>query len=145
MKRYIIGSSVWFSEYEDYVVHDIDILFVCDIKKQVIFKEKGVDRIFLPKKTAKEYIEEILNAGITKSSSLFCGKFLCPQFAKDFGVTINDLELLKPFIYATDKGHQYQRIILDSYIANSDFILTKEQRDRAYDIYRDARKDRYKK
>ena len=139
MKRYVVGSTLWFSEYEDYVVHDRDVLYVCDVSHQVIFKKKGLDMILLPEKTAKEYVAEIVSAGINRSTTLYCGKFLCPEFAKDFGVTMEDLDTIKPYIYATDERHQYQRVVLDSYLANGDFVLTDEQRDAAYAVYKSAR------
>ena len=145
-KRYIVGSCRWFSEYRDYVTHDKDVLYVCGVDRQMLFKNGSTDIIMLPtKESARDYVDEILSAGIiTRSTSLYCGKFLCPEFAKDFGMTMQDLELIKPHIYATDARHQYQRVILDSYLENGDFVLTKEQRDKAYMVYKEARKDLYR-
>ena len=68
------------------------------------------------------------------------GKFLVPEFCKEIGSTVEDLPKLAPLISNLDTKHEYEKIIFDSYIQNGDFVLTQEQRDKAYESYKIARR-----
>lgn len=67
------------------------------------------------------------------------GKFLVPEFCKEIGFTVSDLERLRPLIAKLDDKHKYEEVIFNSYLQNGDFILTSEQRDAAYLMYRESR------
>ncbi len=66
-------------------------------------------------------------------------KFLSPDFAAHIGLSIVQLQRLKPLVDALDPKHRYAAVIYDSYIENGDFTLTDSQREAAYQCYREAR------
>jgi hypothetical protein len=55
------------------------------------------------------------------------------------GFTIEDLKLFEEAFNHIDDKHSYEKKIYDSYIENEGFTLTKEQRDEAYQIYKEKR------
>ena len=71
---------------------------------------------------------------------MVAGKYLIPEFCQEIGFTINDLPKIKPMIDRLDIKHHYEKIIYDSYIENGAFILTDEQRDKAYQSYKQSRR-----
>ena len=70
---------------------------------------------------------------------MIVGKFLIPEFCEEIGMTIEDLPKLRPLIEKLDDGHKYEEIIFNSYIENGAFILTDEQRLKAYNSYKESR------
>ena len=48
-------------------------------------------------------------------------------------------EKLKPLLKKLNDTHKYEQIIYDSYIENQAFILTDEQRKKAYQSYKESR------
>ena len=68
------------------------------------------------------------------------GKFLVPEFCNEIGFSIEDLPKLTPLIEKLDKKHKYEEIIFNSYLQNGDFILSEEQREKAYFSYLESRK-----
>ena len=68
------------------------------------------------------------------------GKFLVPEFCETIGFTVADLHKLEVLITKLDDKHKYEEIIFNSYIENGDFTLTKEQRDLAYQSYKETRR-----
>lgn len=67
------------------------------------------------------------------------GKFLVPEVAEFLGLTIEDLTLFENAFNRIDEKHLYEKKIYDFYVENSDFTLTQEQRDEAYQIYKEKR------
>ncbi len=55
------------------------------------------------------------------------GKFLVPEFIKEFNLSIDDLKKLEPIVAKLDDKHKYEEVIFRSYLENNDFILTDEQ------------------
>ncbi|MCH5307646.1 MAG: hypothetical protein J1E37_06145 [Prevotella sp.] len=137
---YEIGSQYFFSKFPDYKVNDYDYLVLTEkIHSQMRFRDVDKDIVIMPRKTKEEYLKPFIDNKATKESSLYAGKFLMPEFAKDLGITIEDLKDIKHHIYETDSRHQYQRVILDAYIENDDFTLTEEQLNEAYMVYKESR------
>lgn len=144
-KYYLVGSSYFFSCYPDYKTKDIDL---------VCFVEEGDYRIngYI---RGRQFFGGNVEAFIYKNMSIeeykkykhkcFVGNwFLNREVASAFGLTIEDLKELKPYIDTIWKDHkEYNKMILDFYIQNNDFILTDEQRLQAYECYKKYRKDRY--
>jgi len=85
--------------------------------------------------SADEFVEYTLHSKLPME----IGKFLVPEVAKYLGFTIEHLKKLKPIVDSLDKNHRYEKIIYESYIENSDFILTEEQRRAAFDEYKKER------
>lgn len=135
IKKFIIGSNYFFSEYSDYKSKDIDILYIMDRlfdnKRSFNTKIKNKDIFLYPNFTKEEFISLDLNSNVP----MRLGKYLIPKFAKYINLTIEDLKKLKVLVDNLDENHLYEKIIYESYIENSDFYLTKEQKNKAYVLY----------
>ena len=140
-KRIPIGSQAFFSEYEDYKSHDRDFIEFQDepteFRKFLIVRENG-DEIFYYKTMPKE---EFLQSELKhiKRIPMAAGKFLVPEVAEFLGLTIEDLKLFEDAFNRIDEKHLYEKKIYDFYVENGDFTLTQEQRDKAYQIYKEKR------
>ena len=53
---------------------------------------------------------------------------------------IEDLKLFEDSFKRIDDKHKYEKVIYDAYIENGDFVLTEEQRNKAYQLYKEKRK-----
>lgn len=142
IKRIIIGSRVFFSGYEDFKSKDTDVIAIMDSffpgKNSMNMKlpKKGED-VFLYRNLDKDgFIKDALESGFPMRA----GKFLVPEFIDYIGLTIDDLQLLRPMFEEMDEKHKYEKIIFDSYVKNNSFTLTDEQRNAAYEIYKESRK-----
>jgi hypothetical protein len=87
--------------------------------------------------TAQEYIDWALKSKV----GMVIGKFLIPEFVAQIGMSIDDLKQLAPLVDRLDDKHKYEKNIYDSYILNNDFYLTEEQRLKAYESYKESRKE----
>ena len=81
----------------------------------------------------------MIQKAIESGNGLLFGNFLVPAFAKEIGLTIDELKKLQPLAAALDSKHHYQTIIFNYYLENGAFSLTDEQRAEAYDAYLSAR------
>ena len=134
-----MGSKFFFNRYPDYTSHDVDTIEIVEtdeFKEKRIIRGQGKDMFFLKKKSKEELIADALKSEL----SMVVGKFLIPGFNKEIGFTIEDLPKLKPLIDKLDDKHKYEEIIYNSYLENGDFILTDEQRLKAYQSYKESRK-----
>ena len=139
IKKIIIGSSVFFSEYEDYKSKDVDVVAIMDTfiphKNSLNMKIKGED-VFLYRNMSKQrFIQDAFASGVPMRA----GKFLVPEFVEYIGMEINDLRRLAPLFDQMDEAHKYEKIIFDAYMENGSFTLTDEQRKAAYEEYKLSR------
>lgn len=139
MSKILIGSTYFFSCYEDFKSKDIDELQIVETDE---FKQMrqitGQGRcLFQMKKHAnkQEYIDWALQSEI----GMIIGKFLVPEFCAEIGFTIEDLPKLGKLINKLDHKHKYEEIIYNSYLENGSFTLTTAQRDKAYKSYKQSR------
>jgi hypothetical protein len=93
--------------------------------------------LFLMKRHSSK--EEYIDWALKSSIGMVVGKFLVPEFCAKIGFTIEDLPKVAPLLEKLDDKHVYEKIIYNSYIENGSFTLTDEQRDRAYESYRNGR------
>lgn len=142
IKRIIIGSRVFFSGYEDFKSKDTDVIAIMDSffpgqnSLNMKIPKKGED-VFLYRNLDKmAFINDTLSSGLPMRA----GKFLVPEFIDYIGLTIDDLQLLRPMFEEMDEKHKYEKIIFDSYVKNNSFTLTDEQRMKAYEVYKESRK-----
>lgn len=144
MKKILTGSRAFFSIYNDFNPKDKDIIYIIedDSNKQTYSYTHniGVCKITITNLT-KEQLLKIYNKGQVIPMAI-CN-FLVPEFVEHFGITIDDLKLLKKLRDTLDYKHLYLRIIYDAYLENGKFELTQEQRDRAYKSYKAWRPDFY--
>ena len=80
-------------------------------------------------------INELIDITLSRNFPMEIGKFLVPEFIKEFKLSIDDLKRLKPIITKLDDKHKYEEVIYNAYIENNDFILTDKQRQNAFETY----------
>jgi hypothetical protein len=140
MNKILIGSQYFFSGYDDFQSKDIDEIQIIDTNEFLQMRQiTGQGRCLFQMKrhSSKEaYIDWALKSQL----GMVIGKFLVPEFCAAIGVVIEDLPKLLPLIYKLDDKHKYEEIIFNSYIENGDFTLTEEQRDLAYQSYKETRR-----
>ena len=139
--RILIGSQVFFSNYEDYSPHDYD--YVEFVENPTFFntfcniRGKKTDIFMYKNMTKEEFLEYELKH--SEKLPMAAGKFLIPELCKYKGITLEDLKLFESAFNNIDEKHKYEKIIYDAYFKNNGFWLTKEQRDLAYQIYKKSR------
>lgn len=131
----LVGSNVFFKDIDGFNSKDVDILELIDnpigFKNNRWIKFPHKDVFQWRRMPIKEFIEITLSNNIP----LEIGKFLVPEFIKEFNLSVNDLKKLQPLIENLDDKHKYESVIYYSYLQNNDFYLTDEQLMEAYKIY----------
>lgn len=140
MDKILIGSTYFFSEYNDFNSKDRDELEIIDTNefnqiRQITGKGKC---LFQMKRHSSK--EEYIAWALQSQLGMVIGKFLVPEFNAAIGFSVEDLKRLSPLIKKLDDKHKYEEIIFNSYIENGNFTLTKEQRDLAYQSYKETRR-----
>lgn len=140
MNSILIGSTYFFSEYDDFKSKDIDTIQIIDtneFKQMRQITGQGQCLFQMRRHSSKdEYIDWALRSQL----GMVIGKFLVPEFNAVIGLSVEDLKRLSPLIEKLDDKHKYEEIIFNSYIENGSFTLTQEQRDLAYQSYRETRR-----
>ena len=140
MNKILIGSTYFFSEYDDFASKDIDEIQIIDTSEFEQMRQitgRGKCLFQMRRHQSKEdYIDWALKSQI----GMVIGKFLVPEFCEAIGFTVDDLPKLEALITKLDDKHKYEEIIFNSYIDNGNFTLTKEQRDLAYQSYKMTRR-----
>lgn len=140
--RFDVGSKAFFWMYPDFEPSDTDVVEFEDeprlyrTKMQIRKKDKSRCIFKWKRMTADEFVTYSLRSNLPME----VGKFLVPSVAEHLDFTIEHLKMLEPVFAKMDEKHQYERIIFDAYMQNGAFILTDEQRQRAYQSYRSSRK-----
>ena len=139
MSKILIGSQYFFSGYADFVSKDIDELEILDTNEfKQVRQITGQGKCLFQLKR-QESKQDYITWALKSKIGMVLGKFLIPEFNKQIGFTIEDLPKVKSLIEKLDSKHFYEKIIYDSYIENGSFTLTDEQRDRAYESYKQSR------
>ena len=138
--KIIVGSRAFFKGLSGFKPSDEDYVVLMDLHNQKFKNHIQVrlgDRciFFWLEKSKEEMIEYLLNS----NDPLQVGKFLVPEFAERLGITIDDLQKLKPMIDVLDDRHKYLATVYESYLANGEFRLTDDQLQEAYEVYKSAR------
>ena len=140
--KFNVGSAAFFEGYyDDYMPHDRDYFYLSDNNKEPflyfkLFKTK--EEYFIYRYLSKEDLLKHEFEG-AKTFPMVAGKLLVPDICKYFGITLDDLKQFEDVFNNMDYKHQYEKIIYDAYMANNDITLTKEQRDAAYESYKQTR------
>ena len=131
----LVGSNVFFKDIEGFTSKDIDILEFVDNPTDF----KNVRQFKFPHKCVFQWrkmpIDELIDITLFRNFPMEIGKFLVPEFIKEFKLSIDDLKRLKPIIAKLDDKHKYEEVIYNAYLENNDFVLTDEQRQEAYRVY----------
>lgn len=142
--KFNMGSSYFFSSFEDYKKKDEDELCIMEgfsprIKSNVLnMKLNGKDVFFFRDLDKRGFIQDTVESKVP----MRVGKFLIPEFCKYIDFNVSDYELLKECFDSLDEKHSYEKLIRDAYVENGDFYLTDEQRKQAYEEYKEKRKPR---
>ena len=135
-KQFQIGSSYFFSKYDDYHSKDYDDLCIMDtfIFPGRVMNMKIKDRdVFMFRDMDKSgFLADLRETGVHMKA----GKFLVPEFNEYIGFTIDDLKSIMDSFDKIDEKHRYEKVIAAAYIENGGFFLTDDQRDRAYQVYK---------
>ena len=139
-KKFLTGSRAFFSCMADFRPKDTDLLVLDDAPKGYKFyrqtQTNGICLFEWRYMDADALIEYALQH---QKPQMQVGKFLVPDFAKHIGLTLEQLTRLRTLIDALDAKHRYEEIIYNSYLVNGDFTLTDDQRESAYQCYKEAR------
>lgn len=131
----LVGSNVFFKDIEGFTSKDIDILEFVDNPTDF----KNVRQFKFPNKCVFQWrkmpIDELIDITVSRNFPMELGKFLVPEFIKEFKLSIDDLKRLEPIICKLDDKHKYEEVIYNSYIENNAFYLTDKQLKNAYEIY----------
>lgn len=137
-EKFLVGSRAFFTGLDGFKPKDTDNAYLVNgytsykYVQQIQLRESC--HFFWKKYPKQEMIEYALEHGKDKNAMLI-GKFLVPEFAKALDFTIQDLKQLEPLIENLDDKHKYEEIIFNAYMENGDFILTDEQRQKAFEEY----------
>ena len=131
----LVGSKAFFENIKGFNSKDIDILELVDnptdfkYLRQFRFKDKCVFQ------WRNMPVDEFIDAELLMNVPMSVCKFLCPEFIKLKGVTIEHLKRLQPLVDKMDEKHMYLKTIYDFYITNNELQLTDKQLKEAYNIY----------
>ena len=131
----LVGSNVFFKDIEGFTSKDIDILEFVDNPTDF----KNVRQFKFPHKCVFQWrkmsVNELIDITLFRNFPMEIGKFLVPEFIKEFKLSIDDLKRLEPIISKLDDKHKYEEVIYNAYLENNDFVLTDEQIQEAYKMY----------
>ena len=146
-RKFLIGSRAIFSGYKDFesISTDYDWLIIEDepSKDYILYDEDdemvGKNHYIRWKNIPKE---ELLHFHKGCYTGTFIQKFLCPEYAEYLNLTIEELMSIGHMVNYLDDDHTYEKIVYDSYVENHGFFLTEEQKEKAYEEYKNARQKR---
>lgn len=135
---YITGSKAFFEGMQGFIPSDTDKIEFQERRRTdlIRYKDRKESIFSWNSNLGKQGIKEHL---LKTENYMYLGMFLVPDIAKHLEVNIDDIKELQEYFHKCDYKHQYLAIICDSYIENNDFILTDEQRLKAYNLYRTTR------
>jgi hypothetical protein len=142
MKRILTGSRAFFSDIDGFTPHDRDEVCICEEGEHPGFLVK---RFFHTKDGNCEFHivrvpkERLIKWEVRRGQAMSLGHYLLPEFCREFGITLNDFEQLRPLRDRLDYLHKYVGMIYDYYLENEAMTLTDEQRMAVYDEYKKER------
>ena len=81
----------------------------------------------------------MLSYASENADGLVFGRFLIPELNAEFGIELEDLKIVENLIDKLDNKHLYFKKIYEYYLENKKMILTDEQRNAAYEVYKKYR------
>lgn len=140
MTKILVGSRAFFGCYDDFKSKDKDFLEL--VHDPTAFKWRheqslrGVCTFQYKKEPAAIMVQRTVDFG----DALSVGKFLVPEVATAIGATVEDILPLEVLLPKLDKRHKYIAVIFEAVKQNNSFELTDEQRDEAYEVYKQSKK-----
>lgn len=141
-KQMMIGSRAFFDGMPEFAPKDTDtFVWVADPKGFTHYRQTAISGQHIIEWRAMPKDELLKYSMRDKANGLEFGKFIVPEFADLVGLTIDDLKRLRDhYADRIDANHRYQLVICEAYLDNGAFTLTDEQRETAYQAYRNERK-----
>ena len=140
IKKFLVGSRYFFNVYPEFTSKDIDELELVETTDFKFLRQlSGCGRCLFQlnkQPSVEHYIEYALRTG----PAMAVCKFLVLEFCEAIGFKLSDLPKLQPLIDKLDPKHIYLKVIFESYLENGAFVLTNDQRLKAYSSYKEARK-----
>ena len=139
----LVGSTYFFHSFPDFKTKDIDQVLFIDNPNFTYRQTSGPTSCLFEWKvmSPEEYIEYHLKTKL----SMTVGKWLVKRVCDEVGFTLEHLEKLRPVFEKMDDRHLYEKIIFDYIIENQSWDLTKEQLEKAYTEYKNARPNKKNK
>ena len=140
--KFLTGSKYFFGNCEGYepTITDTDYIEIienADFRRiRLIHDENGFEVYqwaLRPKAQIFEEFEHFPN------STAVCS-LLVPEFNEVFGITYLDLIKVENVINNLTGKLSYYKVIYDAYMKNGSFVLTDEQRQAAYEVYKKNKK-----
>ena len=136
------GSRAFFSGMEGFTPHDNDVVVIENSAGNGYLFHRSIPNIAEQKDVyhvVKQNKERLMNWELKHSSPMVLGRYLLPAFCEEFGITVSDLETLRPLRDRMDRRHSYLVVIYDAYIENGSMTLTDQQRQAAFVEYKKER------
>lgn len=137
------GSRAFFSGMEGFAPHDNDVVVIENSAGNGYLFHRSIPNRAEQKDVyhvVKQNKDRLMNWELKHSSPMVLGRYLLPAFCVEFGITVDDLPILKPMRNHLDYRHQYLGLIYDFYLQNGSMTLTEEQRQEAFNEYKKERK-----
>lgn len=137
------GSRAFFSGMEGFAPHDNDVVVIENSAGNGYLFHRSIPNIAEQKDVyhvVKQNKERLMNWESKHSSPMVLGRYLLPAFCDEFGITVDDLSILRPMRDNLDRRHQYLGLIYDFYLQNGSMTLTEQQRQEAFEEYKKERK-----
>ena len=139
MTKILVGSRAFFSGIEGFKTGNRNFIKLVTNNALLRIESKLSVHGNIIYRVLREPAAVMVQKALDSGNGLLLGNFLVPAFAKEIGLTIDDLKKLQPLASKLNGKHNYQAVILSHYIANGSFSLSDEQRTEAYNAYLSAR------
>lgn len=139
MTRFLVGSRAFFSGLEGFSSDNRNFVKLVTNSAPLRIESKLSVHGNIVYRLLREPASVMVQKAVESGNGLLLGNFLVPAFAKEIGLTIDDLKKLQPLLSALGNRHSYQAVIYNCYLTNGSFSLTNEQRTEAYKTYLSAR------
>ena len=143
MKTIQAGSRAFFSGMEGFTPKDNDVVVICEEGEHSGFLVKrffrGDDGKTCQFHIARVPKQRLISWEVRRAQAMSLGHYLLTDFCQEFGITMADLEQLRPLRQRIDIRHEYVGMIYDYYLENGAMTLTDEQRMVVYEEYKRER------
>lgn len=138
MDKILVGSASFFKGMEGYNGTENYVQIIDEPKKGASkwWSKRGEDTFEWVRHNKEEQLKKLSSTGVVKRVAAL----LTPELASVFGVTAEDIRGLEHIWNKCEGKTAYYKVIADAYIENGSLSLTPEQKQKAYEMYLEARK-----
>ena len=139
--RILVGSMAFFGNIDGFHPKDRDYAVLVENAVGYRFTRQRICGAYDIFEYAKLPADEMVAYAVKAGLAMRLNAFLVPEFAREIGLEVPQLEGLRPLAESLDDKHRYLKVIYNAYLENGKFELTDGQRMEAYKAYKEARKD----